>query len=329
MNALSMITCVEDLESLQEGSVKPLPCDLYQLTNPSIHLALHHRDGSLIARCSLWDRHNADGVAVAEGLVGHYEAADVDAGAEILQHAANLHHQKGHRRVIGPMDKSTWHRYRLVTDRGTEPTFFLEPDNPDEWPRHFSEAGFTPVSTYTSALNEDLSQVDPRSDARRAEFENEGITIRNIDMSRFEEELAAIHKMSLLAFSRNFLYSPIGLEEFLTLYVPIRIHVIPELVILIEHNQHLIGFIFMVPDLFEAKRGVPPKTAIIKSMAVHPDYGGRGLGGILMDYIQRSAQKLGFQRVIFALMEETNRSRTISNHYGTTIRRYTLYEKPL
>jgi len=29
------------------------------------------------------------------------------------------------------MDGSTWHRYRLPTERGAEPTFFLEPDNPE------------------------------------------------------------------------------------------------------------------------------------------------------------------------------------------------------
>jgi len=329
MNAVTIIKSIDELKSLQEGLVKPLPSELYQLTNPSIHLGLHDRAGTLIARCSLWDRLDADGLPVKEGLVGHYAATNVDAGAEILEHAIGLHRQKGHKRVIGPMDKSTWHRYRLVTDRGTEPTFFLEPDNPEEWPHHFLEAGFTPISTYTSALNDDISQIDPRSDARRAEFERNGITLRTIDMSRFEEELAAIHEMSLLAFSRNFLYSPIELKEFLTLYLPIRTHVIPELVILIEHGERLIGFIFMVPDLFEMKRGIPSRTVIIKSMAVHPAYGGKGLGGILMDYIQRSARKLGFHRVIYALMEERNRSRKISNHYGATIRRYTLYEKPL
>ena len=37
-------------------------------------------------------------------------------------------------RAVGPLDGSTWRRYRLVTERGVEPPFFMEPDNPDDWP---------------------------------------------------------------------------------------------------------------------------------------------------------------------------------------------------
>ena len=329
MNSLITVECVEDLALLQEGLVEPLQAQSYQLTKPSCHLALHDAAGVLVARCSLWERCDASGAPVLDGLVGHYAAANADAGKELLEYASNRHRAKGYERVIGPMDKSTWHRYRLLTDRGIEPTFFLEPDNPDEWPRHFTEAGFVPLATYTSSLNADLSQVDPRSDRRRAEFERNGITMRALDVARFQDELAAIHELSLVAFTRNFLYSPIQLEEFLTSYMPIRARILPELVLLMEHDERLVGFIFAIPDLLESARSAPARTVIVKSMAVHPEYGGRGLGGILMDEVQRAARTLGFERAIHALMQETNLSRRIASHYGTTIRRYTLYEKPL
>ena len=329
MKSLTTVKCIEDLALLREGMVEPLQAQAYQLTNPSCHLALHDSAGVLVARCSLWERYDPSGTPVPDGLVGHYAAANADAGTELLEHASKRHQAKGHERVIGPMDKSTWHRYRLLTDRGTEPTFFLEPDNPDEWPRHFIEAGFKPLATYTSSLNADLSQIDPRSDGRRSEFERNGITLRTLDMARFQDELAAIHELSLVAFARNFLYSPIQLEEFLASYAPIRTHLLPELVLLMEHDERLVGFIFAIPDLLEPARGASMRTVIVKSMAVHPDYGGRGLGGILMDEVQRAAQNLGFERAIHALMQETNLSRRISSHYGTTIRRYTLYGKSL
>ncbi len=329
MYSLTTVDRVEDLSLLQEGLVEPLQAQAYQLTNPSCHLALHDAAGVLIARCSLWDRHDANGVPVPDGLVGHYAAANTDAGKELLEYASNLHREKGHERVIGPMDKSTWHRYRFLTDRGTEPTFFLEPDNPDEWPNHFTEAGFVPLATYTSALNPDLNQVDPRSDERWDEFKRNGITMRTLEMAHFEDELAAIHELSIMAFVRNYLYSPIPFEEFLTSYAPIRTHLLPELVLLMEHDERLVGFIFAIPDLLEPARDAPMRTVILKSMAVHPEYGGSGLGGILMDEVQRAAQKLGFERAIHALMQETNLSRRISSHYGTTTRRYTLYERPL
>ena len=227
------------------------------------------------------------------------------------------------------MDGSTWHRYRLLTERGPEPAFFLEPDNPDDWPRHFTEAGFVPLATYISALNSDLSQSDPRSDRRRTEFEGNGITIRRIDLDRFDLELAAIHELSLEAFAHNFLYSPIDLETFVASYGPIRPHLVPDVVLVAELDGKLVGFIYATPDLMEPTRGQPQRTVILKSLAVHPAYAGKGLGSLLVDDCQQAARKLGFERAIHPLMHETNRSRSISARYGTIIRRYTLYARPL
>ena len=329
MSSLTAVDRAEDLASLRAGTVEPLDAEGFRLTNPSRHFALRDATGGLIARCSLWRARDAQGEPTAAGLIGHYAAFDADAGAELLEHALDWHRADGCARVIGPMDGSTWHRYRLLTKRGAEPPFFLEPDNPDDWPKHFTDAGFVPVATYTSALNPDLDRVDPRSDQRRAELERNGITLRTLDTEHFDDELAAILELSLEAFASNFLYSPIGLEDFLASYTPIRPHLVPELVLLAERGGLLVGFIFAIPDLMESARGEPLRTVIIKSMAVHPACGGSGLGGLLMDDCQRAARKLGFERAIHALMRETNLSRRISSRYGRTIRRYTLYEKTL
>ncbi len=329
MSPLTIIDHADDLASMPTGPVEPLDPAAFRLTTPSRHLALQDPEGRLIARCSLWRARDHHGAPTTTGLIGHYAAADADAGSELLEYATTWHHADGCDRVIGPMDGSTWHRYRLLTERGTEPPFFLEPDNPDDWPTHFTDAGFAPLATYFSALNADLTRYDPRSDQRRAELERDGITLRTIDVERFEAELAAIHELSLVAFTGNLLYSPIGLDAFLASYIPIRPHLVRELVLLAERGGQLVGFIFAIPDLLEPARGVPQGTVIVKSMAVHPACGGNGLGGLLMDDCQQAARKLGFGRAIHALMHETNRSRSISARYGTTIRRYTLYEKAL
>jgi hypothetical protein len=54
-----------------------------------------------------------------------------------------------------------------------------------------------------------------------------------------------------------------------------------------------------------------------------------GLGGALMDLVQRSARDLGFRRAIHALIHETNVSRTISGRFARTFRRYALFSKQL
>lgn len=329
MSPVTIVDQAEDPASLRACAVEPLEAESFRLTRPSRHLAVRDATGALVARCSLWRARDSRAAPTTTGLIGHYAALDADAGRELLELSSSWHRAEGCDRVIGPMDGSTWHRYRLLTERGTEPPFFLEPDNPDDWPQHFTDAGFVPLATYTSALNPDLNRVDARSDRRRAELQRNGITLRTIDVERFDVELGAIHELSLVAFAHNFLYSPIGLDAFLASYTPIRAHLVPELVLLAEREGQLVGFIFGIPDLMESARGEPLRTVIIKSMAVHPGCGGSGLGGLLMDDCQRAARRLGFERAIHALMHETNRSRNISARYGKVIRRYTLYEKRL
>jgi GNAT superfamily N-acetyltransferase len=287
------------------------------------------RDKRIVARCSIWTDSTPSLDSQPVGVIGHYAAADLDAGAAILNHATEQLCRHGFKTVVGPMDGNTWRRYRLLAQRGAEPPFFLEPDNPDDWPGHFTAAGFTPLAQYFSALNRDLQASDPRAAEVMTRLAEAGVRIRNIDMTRFDDELKAVHELSLQAFAGNFLYTPITQVEFLAMYAPIRPHLRPELILLAEKDSRLIGFIFGMPDLIQAQRGQSIDTAIAKSMAVRPGSTGGGLGTVLMDQFHQAARGLGFTRVIHALMHEDNRSLKISSHFGQPIRQYTLYAREL
>jgi GNAT superfamily N-acetyltransferase len=319
-----------DCENLQlrgEGhKVPPLDPEIWKHHAPSLHFCLL-RDEQLVARCSIWTNSTPSLLNQCVGVLGHYAASDSSAGTTLLNHATEQLRHRGLKSVVGPMDGNTWRRYRLLTRRGEEPVFFLEPDNPDDWPDHFAAAGFSPVARYFSALNQDLSVTDPRVPAALARLENSGVKIRQIDPARFEEELKAVHELSTDAFSDNFLYTPIDQAEFLVMYAPLKQHLRPQLVLLAEKDSQLVGFMFGLPDLLQARRGEKITTAIAKSLAVRPGRTGAGLGSILMDQFQQAARGLGFSRVIHALMHEDNRSLMISARFGQPFRQYTLYVK--
>src|SRR5262249_23122988 len=135
--------------------------------------------------------------------------------------------------AVGPLDGTTWNRYRLLTERGPDPLFFLEPDNPDDWPAHFTSAGFAPLAQYFSAVNEQLGEIDTEMKEISRRAGAQGITERCIELGRFEEELRRIHALSVASFRQNFLYSPIGVEDFLAQYQGIRPYVRPDLVLLL------------------------------------------------------------------------------------------------
>lgn len=310
-----------------------LACDRGVAFVPSGDRFLHAPDlclfgverDSLVARCSCW----WSGSGGRPGIVGHYAAADGECGAAILAHACAALATAGCTTAMGPMDGNTWRRYRLIVERGSEPAFFLEPDNPADWPQHWSTAGFSQCATYISALNDDLSTEDPHTAGARARLEAEGISIRPFDPAHADAELRRIFALSAVAFSRNAFYAPISEEEFLAQHRALLPCVRPELIMLAERNDALAGFIFAVPDLLQARRGGVPDTVILKTVAVDPAVGGFGLGGVLTDLAQRAARQMGFRRAVHALIHETNVSRRISDRYARTIRRYALFSRTL
>jgi GNAT superfamily N-acetyltransferase len=263
------------------------------------------------------------------GVVGHFAALDESATKELLETACDQLRVNGCTCAIGPMDGNTWRCYRLVTERGHEPPFFLELDNPDEWPRWFVASGFRPLAQYFSALNDDLTVEDPRMVRTAERLESAGVRLRPLDRRRFIEELRRIYAVSRVSFERNFLYTPISEEEFMAQYEPVQAHVRPELVVLAEQAGQPVGFIFGVPDLAQARRGVPMDTAVLKTVAVLPGRTQAGLGSLLIARCQQAARALGFRRVIHALMHESNNSRNISGHYAKPFRRYTLFSRSL
>jgi GNAT superfamily N-acetyltransferase len=227
------------------------------------------------------------------------------------------------------MDGNTWQRYRLVTDRGTEPPFFLEPDNPDDWPAHWSAAGFAPLATYHSAVATDLAARDPRAGETARRLAERGITLRSLDHADFDSEMAKLHALSLVCFANNFLYTPISAADFAAQYAPVRQYLRPELAILAEKGGELVGFVVAAPDLLQARRGAPVDTVVAKTMAVHPGHAGCGLGGFLMDRLHAAAHALGFRRAVHALYHAGNNSGRISRHTADVIRTYTLFAREL
>jgi L-amino acid N-acyltransferase YncA len=287
------------------------------------------RDGSVVARCSLWWTTVPGLPGETPGVIGHFAAVDEPAALELLAAACDQLRSNACTQAIGPMDGNTWRRYRLVTERGAAPPFFLEPDNPDSWPRWFAAAGFSILATYFSALNDDLAVADPRLPRTWARLEAAGVRLRQLNPADFGAELRRIYAVSCVSFRDNFLYTPISEPEFLVQYEAIRSQVRPELVLLADRGDEPVGYVFGIPDFAQAQRGEAVDTVVVKTVAVLPGRAQAGLGNVLVARCQEAARALGFRRVIHALMHETNNSLNLSGHYAKPFRRYALFTRAL
>jgi GNAT superfamily N-acetyltransferase len=305
---------------------------------PHRHAMMLDEQGRLLARCSWWTRATPPLPGQRVGVIGHYASADAAAGTALVDHACARLADAGCTVALGPMDGNTWRPYRFVIghgqdgqhpDRGPEPAFFLEPDNPEDWPSQFRAAGFSILTTYTSAVNDDLSRDDASLETTAGRLAERGITIRSFDPAAAEAELGRIFTLSLASFSRNYLYTPIDDAEFFEQYRCVLPAVRPELVLLAERQHELVGFLLAIPDLLERRRSERVKTVIIKTVAVAPEIARAGLGGLLTARVEREAHRLGYRRTIHALMHERNASQHISRRSARTIRRYALFARAL
>jgi len=306
----------------------PLDPSALAATGADEHWLLADATGTL-ARCSLWWTATPTYQQHRVGLIGHYAADDTLAGA-LLRHACDRLRQAGCTIAIGPMDGNTYTRYRLVTDPGTEPPFFLEPTNPASWPAHFTSNGFAPLSEYYSAAQDNIEATDPRLPEIERQMQAAGVRVRPLDAAAFERDLRSVYPVVSVGFAGSLLASPIDEEAFVAQYRPLESLLVPELVQIAETDERAIGFFLVVPDWLQAQRGELIDTGIAKTTAVLPEYQRQGLGILLAARAIAAGRALGYTRAIHALIREDNVSRRLSDVYhGRVIRRYTLYAKEL
>jgi GNAT superfamily N-acetyltransferase len=333
MHSPELVRFPEDLPRFCAAAGHPLSPEAVTRQSPDLSCMIQGAGGQARARCSLWWRSTPALADHKIGYIGHYAVTASPEGSSastaLLAFACERLAAEGRTLAVGPVGGNTWQRYRLLTERGSEPPFFLEPDNPDEWPSQFTASGFIPLAQYFSALNDDLMREDPALADLERRVADHGVTIEALQPECFDEEMRRVHALSLLSFRNNLLYTPISEADFLAQYAPIRRHMRPDLVLLAKKNEELIGYIFGIPDLLQAQRGQPVRTVILKTMAVHPDHGGAGIGGLLMARCHQAARAAGFTRAIHALFHEANRSGRISSHTARVFRRYTLFSRPL
>lgn len=286
----------------------------------------------IAATCAIWTHELPTLAGRRLGYIGRFDCADGAAAAEALEAACTWLTREGCQLAVGPIDGSTWHRYRFVTESSTEPPFFMELTNPPGWPDFWTSAGFVPLASYHSSLNEQLTSQDPMLDDASSRAKAAGLSVRTLNLDKFDRELRAIFELSIEAFADNYLYTPISWDDFAAMYARMKTLLDPRLMLLCDDPLHpgtLAGCIMAIPDALERQRTGECRTVILKSMAVHARWRSVGLGTWLVAQAQANARTLGMSRSIFALMQDGNHSARISKYYSLVIRRYTLFAREL
>jgi GNAT superfamily N-acetyltransferase len=289
--------------------------------NPDARIFLADHHGGVVAHAALWWRDTPMREGRRLGAIGGFAAATPGAARELLDAAADRLRAAACRVAVGPMNGNTWRRHRFVMESDGRAPFLLEPQNPPESPGWWKLAGFGLLSAYSSSVMA-LDGVPALPEAVRVRLEKAGVVVRKLDLSNYEDELRVIHRISLKSFSNNFLYTPLGEEEFVRVYQKVRPLTDPDFVRIAEKAGVPCGFVFGIPDL-----GRKP-ALIVKTLAVDPASRCAGLGSLLVDELHRAGESKGLSEAIHALQHESNSSLKITGrHRGHAFRRYGLFAR--
>lgn len=259
------------------------------------------------------------------GLFGFFECDEnPDTARWLFDLGMNFLAREGCSVVRGPMDFSTWHDYRFVTQQRAPEWIPGEPYHPPHYVDRFAEAAFTPVATYaTNWLPESPGELAERFGAKAQACRELGYTVRPIE----PRDLPALHAVSAAAFATAFMYSPIELDEFLALYSPERAsQAAGSTCIALAPDGEPVGLHYA----FEMALGGRPRVSVCKTVAVTPAHQDKRVYQLLMSNWGASAAKAGVTHLVGALMHADGSPALMGwISPDTMIKEYQLYERSL
>lgn len=258
-------------------------------------------------------------------LLGNFEFESAEAGMAIVDRVVHTAKEAGARELIGPLNGNTWNDYRLGL-MGPRPAFPGEPFNPKGYLDLLKKAGFNVLNTYGSGLDESLEYDQEKLTSWRKDLEGQGLTFRTFDQENLEKDLQMVHTLCSKAFVKNFLFTPISWEAFLSKYRQMLSFVDTRFCTLATLDDKLAAFMFAYPNPLDPTG----KTLVIKTVARDSDHSPSGLGQYLVGLTTQMANQAGMQSMIHALMPDESHSNIISQFYsGVPYRYYELLHLPL
>jgi hypothetical protein len=259
------------------------------------------------------------------GFFGFFESIDDFASAEVLLSAARTWVQaKGMVALRGPVNPSQNEECGCLMDAYDSPPVIMMTYNPPTYPLFFERFGLKKaMDLYAYYI--DNKNGPPAKLVRVAEAirKREGITVRTVNMKRFDEEVEKIKHVYNNAWSRNWGFVPMTDAEFEHLATNLKPVFVPDLGLIAEIGGRPVAFGLSLPDMNQAlirlkgrlfpfgmlkllrhKRSID-MIRIITLGVVH-EHQRKGIDAILYLDTWRNAVRIGYWRGEMSWILETN-----------------------
>lgn len=192
------------------------------------------------------------------GFFGFFECSDdQDVADALFTQAGDWLRRQGCDTMRGPMSPSVNDGCGLLVDGFTTPPALMMPHNPPYYVRLVERAGFTKAKDLICYQSPGVEMPERLVRGARLVAQRKGITLRQLDMKRFKQEVELVKQLYNAAWEKNWGFVPMTNAEIDHLAKQFKPVVVPEIVCFAEKDGQTIGFAIALPDLNVALKRNP------------------------------------------------------------------------
>jgi len=275
---------------------------------------LARRDGKVVGRIAAIINRNHDRFHEEKaGFFGFFECVDdIDVARSLLETARRWVFDRGAKFLRGPVNPSTNYECGMLVDGFDSQPMVMMSYNARYYPGLMDKVGLSKskdMYAYLSNANTiEMKKIDRVADKV---LKTTGVRVRPINMKNFQSDVERVWEVYGAAWQRNWGFIPMTKEEFFLMGKEMKMILKPELVLIGEVGDRVVGFALALPDVNQALKpanGSLFPTGLLKilyyqrliknvrvlALGVVEEYRASGLAAGFYATLVQNARKLGF-----------------------------------
>ena len=281
------------------------------------------------------------------GFFGFFECVDDPAVAEaLLSRARQWCFDRGATFLRGPVNPSQNYECGMLVDGFDASPMVMMPYNPPYYPALLEKAGLQKVKDLYAYISH-ADRIDMKKIGRVADkvLATNGVKVRPINMKDFQGDVERVWDVYGKAWERNWGFVPMSREEFFAMSKEMKQILKPDLVLIGEVGDRVVGFALALPDVNVALRPANGRllpTGLLKilyyqrliksvrvlALGVVEEFRPSGLAAAFYATLVRNARKLGYGdcEMSWILEDNTLMNRSLEVMGAKRYKTYRIYE---
>jgi len=275
---------------------------------------LARRDGKVVGRIAAVINRNHDKFHDEKaGFFGFFESIDdVAVARALLETARKWVMDRGARFLRGPVNPSTNYECGMLVSGFDSQPMVMMAYNARYYPGLMDQVGLTKArDLYAYLSNANTIEMKKIDRVAAKALKTTGVRVRPIDMKNFQRDVERVWEVYGAAWQLNWGFIPMTREEFFLMGKEMKMILKPELVLIGEKDDRVVGFALALPDVNQALKpanGSLFPTGLLKilyyqrlirsvrvlALGVVEEYRATGLAAGFYATLVQNARKLGF-----------------------------------